>query len=290
MATENFNPDEIVNTELQNYLTAQENGGAPPVETAPQPIKLNIGGAEQTFNNPQELEAAFTSLVSNQYQTEQKLKELEAKSSRYVETDETPKFNDQEYFKKLTESPAEAQNYLLSHALFDGKTKDALGTLKQFIQDQQQTKTQVEVYKFRSSHPEFDQNPMAEAQIEAVRQQLNLPATAQGFELAYAQAQIQGRIPAYSFAPPQGQQPLGQAVGATSYPPQTYGQNPFPNQYGGYGAQGVNPQFNPRPTGPTPPPSTRLPANPTIGDTDILRAAETMPIEKLREILAKANL
>ncbi len=188
-------------------------------------IPLTLNGQTVTFNSPEELSTAVSSLVQS-LQTQQQAPQYVAPAPQVAEvTGKDDPFDVSTFVQKMTSNPLDAFDYADKYRFGvdnpSAAIKDAIAS-KAKLDDMSKVLT---VYQFRDAHPEFQGSPQAGQVIEQVMQQGNYPLTTNGLEAAYALAITRGLLPNYYAH--QGQQ--GQAPQQSPFQPAQpqFQQNPY---------------------------------------------------------------
>lgn len=195
--------DTYLRDSIKEVLAQSTNQGEVklPAATTTQEIKLNIGGQEYTFPDASALNTTlnqtFQQYAEKQRELELKLNEMQG---QYVSDDkdtsgQTPDFDPNTYLKTLANDPLAAQKDVLNRLLFDGKSKDPIGEIKQALTSSRETKEQFAVRQFAEMNPYYPGGPQYAAELEAARNKLNVGFTPEGLTAAYHYAVSQGRIP-----------------------------------------------------------------------------------------------
>ncbi len=196
-----MNIEEIIRNavnEVNQESRSLEAPTAPPAAPAASPITVNIQGKQVTFRDQADLEAqlnATAQAIAAQNQTPPPAPQFSG--SRVTDDDDSgPKFNQEEFIRMMNEDPRKANNYLLSHSLFDGKVEDAVGLLRETMISQAQQAKQLANYQFHDTYRDVPlENPQVEAILKSTREELGLPHTSKGMEAAYIFAVGKGKLP-----------------------------------------------------------------------------------------------
>lgn len=185
-------------------ITSPEGNQQPQTPAAPQ--KFTFAGQE--WETKEAAEAAYAAWYKEQEQKLQSIQRQQQQSAVAPPVTQQPatppRFDQQQYFKVLTEDPIEAQKMALRQILFgNAEARDAAGNLidpapilQQGIMSSFQTTNEVMELKMRASHPEVPwHDPKAMEAIEQMRVSSNLPNNAQGRELAVERLQARGLMP-----------------------------------------------------------------------------------------------
>lgn len=239
------NFDQFVrDTVAQEIAKAGAAGGA----AQPEPLELNVGGQKFTYANRAELEASLNNFVGAAGQKFAELQGMvdqaqtpQAQGSYVTGDDPTPKWDDQQFVQKMTESPQEGLKYAFNQLFFDGKSADPIQDMKESLVTTEQTKRNIAAYQFKENHREFPGGQQFAQKIDEIRTSMNLPYDYNGLEAAYLIGIQRGALP--NFYQAQAQADLqAQAVQAGQIP-----QGPMdPRQFnGGFGMNGNLLQNNP---------------------------------------------
>lgn len=179
-----------------------------------QPIKLNVGGKEISFGNPEEISEAMNRLAGFAQEQQEKLRRLEAAQGQQVEQQqqaqqaaaqqraEEERFN-REKFRQLYERPdnpdaiPEALAYAVSNSAIGKKLKefeDWRQQQQQAVQQTQAAQLQQQIAanfnQFRSQNPDFSQDQVQV--LDTILKQQNLAPTAQNMDMAWNWAKARG--------------------------------------------------------------------------------------------------
>jgi len=307
--------DEQLGQTIKEVLAGAE-GQQQEKTPAAQPFTMKIGGQDFTFNTPEEAAQQFNHTLGAMQQQITQLQQTQKQPTQYVTNDEgAPAFSQEEFSKLLIEDARKGIDYALRHTLFDGKVDNAAEIIKQKFSGIDQTSQVVAVNNFLDAHKEVAGNPQIQGAITQVAQQLGLPTTREGLELAYLKAQAAGLVPAYSFAhlaaPPQDpnmpqnpqnpfQNQYASVPQAPQFPQQFAPQAQFPAQ-----PFPAMPQYAPQPGRPflpqqlaqpqqsqqfnmaPPPPVTRSTPPPSLEQQQHLAAFEQMSVDQMEQVLRK---
>lgn len=226
----NKTADELLAKLLDEELSKNKAAGEPEVEkkeSAPQPFKLNIGGQEYTFNSPEEISQVVNNTLAA---VGQKLQQLESSSQTagqtnqpgsYVQSDEdsVPKLTPEqhaEFLNKMATNPIEAMEWLdgIRFGIKEGRPSKVI---KEKLAELDQFRAAQAVAAFKEMHPEWPGGQAAQV-LDAYRQKLGLPFTAEGLSAAYASAQLNGVLPPWTFQYRQFRQQQNQAQGEGQAP------------------------------------------------------------------------
>lgn len=178
------------------------------VKTEPEPLTLNINGAQYKFKDQADLEAAlgttFTTFNSTLKERDQKLQEAEkvsGKEGSYVSGKENEStFKSDEYIRLMGEDILKANDYMLNHQLFGGKVPNASQALREKFGEIEKSNATIAVYQFKELHPEFPLTEQATKTIDGLRRELGQPFSLQGLQAAYGVAQARGLLPSPAVA------------------------------------------------------------------------------------------
>lgn len=227
--------DNLLRTVVQEEVAKVGQPQGQAQQTQPEPLKLTIGGQEYTFENQAALSAAlnqtFAGYSQQMAQLQSQIQETQTQG-QHVQSDDEPKFDMKQYIEMMEKDPIKAANYVDSHRYFNGRVENPAEVIRNGLLEAQELKRVVAAYQFKDAHPEYVPTPENAQKIESVRQALNLPATFDGLEAAYATAITKGFIPdprAEQFRQAQQQQ-----LQQPQYQPQqrTYAPPPLPSNAG----------------------------------------------------------
>ena len=167
-------------------------------QVKPEPLKINVGGQEYNFENQEKLSQALNQMVqgySNQMAQLQAQLEAVPQPGQQVQGEDTPQFDMKQYVQMMEKDPLKAAEYVDSHRYFNGKVENPSTVIRESLIKSAELERVVAAYQFKDAHPEYQPTPQNAQKIEQIRQALNLPATFDGLEAAYATAITKGFLP-----------------------------------------------------------------------------------------------
>ena len=195
---------EIARQEVDKARTAVPDPANPAAATPPAgPISLDIGGRTFNYESKEQLQTALNQFVQFTAGELQKAQQPAAQADEQVQqpgsyvTGDENKWSDQEFVKRMTESPREGLRYYLNQELFDGRSEDPISDLKRSLTETELTKRSIAAYQFKENHPEFPGGVKEAQVIDGIRQQLGLPYDYNGLEAAYLVAMQRQQLPNY---------------------------------------------------------------------------------------------
>lgn len=187
-------------------------------EGAEKPLKLNIGQQEYTFKDTSELSTQLTAVLGN-YQQQLAAMQQQLQNGQpgsYVTDDETPaqtpapKLDMKKYIEYLENDPVKAAEYVDSYRYFDGRVENPSEIIRERLARSAENERILAAYQFKDSHPEFPGGQQPTMVINKLREELNLPFTAEGLEAAYGVAINRGFLPNYKMIQMQQQMQMQQ--------------------------------------------------------------------------------
>lgn len=168
---------------------AVNDGQAPPAAppAAPEPIKVTLMGREYTFANQNEYNAAVDKTLTDQQRTINSIQTPPPRGSHATgkEAPEAP-FSLDRYSELVAGGDlAKAENYKLGALIFGDGNVPGLDAVRELFRKTAAVTDTIQANAFRENNPSFDSNLHGNI-VEDVRNRLNLPATADGYEAAYA--------------------------------------------------------------------------------------------------------
>lgn len=210
------NPGQVEDVALRQEIDRiiAERAASGTGHTAPTPIDIEVAGQKFSFENREQLSNGVAALA-NKYQQDMAAKDAEiaalAARQQAPQTQNQPipeQFDKAKFADMLVASPVDGMDYAMRFT----KTHQDLEQSKAVALNYAR---QVEVYKFYDNNPDYPQGAArvnADRVVAGIVTQLNLPPTAQGFELAYSLAArkglVQPNVPQQ--APPEYQQQMSQ--------------------------------------------------------------------------------
>lgn len=268
--------NELIRQNVEEVLAESNRSKAEPTATpvapAAGPITVNIQGQPVTFRDQADLEAQLNATAAAIRQQAATPPPAPEPTGGRVTDDSGSTFSNDEYVRLMNEDPRKAQNYVLSHTLFDGKVDNAAELLRETMIQTAQANRQLAAFQFKQTHGEIPvENPQVGGVIEQARTQLGLPFTAQGLEAAYAYAVQKGALPDFrTIAAAQQNQ-----YAAQGQPPQQQPQQPAAPNYNNFGGQNLYPSLPGQPA-PVAPQNPYLQAPPTSGRSQQMTTPVTL--------------
>jgi len=247
-----FVKDEVAKAVAGNAAAAQGQDGPQPAPN----IAFSVKGQDYNYNTAKELEEAVNYTVDT-YQGQ--IKDLEDKLAAQNDSpaaaepvDDSPKFDNAEYIRRMDEDPVAAANYVDT---FRYGVENPVELVKQAANQSQTNQRVLDVNQFRGQHPEFQASPQGAKVLQDIIQEKGWTFNFSNLEASLAVAQQRGQLPTanqYQTYVQQQQtqvpdQSLGAPQAAPPYNPQTPWLNapsappPRAGQPGGLGFQGEDP-------------------------------------------------
>tara|TARA_R110000868_G_scaffold4119_7_gene25017 strand:+ start:846 stop:1607 length:762 start_codon:yes stop_codon:yes gene_type:complete len=167
----------------------------------PEPVKINLGGQEYTFNSHEEMSTAINNTFAAVSQQQAAvLAQLEEANSKQNSGDNSnlPGFDQEKFVKLITEDPIAAFNYVDEMRYGPDRLPPKV---KSELAEMESMKGQLTAYRFMNAHPEFHNDDKNAAQLRGIAQSLGLPMDYNGLESAYRV----GRANGISFQAPEDQ-------------------------------------------------------------------------------------
>ena len=158
----------------------------------PEPVKINLGGQEYTFNSHEEMTTAinntFAAVSQQQAAVLAQLEEARAKQSQ-GDNSNLPGFDQEKFVKLITENPIAAFDYVDEMRYGPDRIPPKV---KQELAEMESMKGQLTAYRFMNAHPEFHNDDKNAAQLRGIAQSLGLPMDFNGLESAYRVGRANG--------------------------------------------------------------------------------------------------
>ena len=248
--------DQLLTEKVKEVLAAEKGNASG--NNQENPYSFSINGQTFNYENKAAFESAmqqFVSKTASQLATlQQQVATTQDNRGSFVsgnDEQDAPQWSDEQYVELFQKSPKLAFEYALNQTVFGGKSDNAVGDLRQAIEDSENVKKAIAAFQFRQTHPEFQGSQEVGAVLEKIHESMNLPYDSNGLEAAYLVGINKGLIPNF-YAQQQNQQQQFQGTQQAQQVPQLTlpGQQIDPRQWnGGFGQQGQNNPYMQAPPG-----------------------------------------